>query len=175
LVRAAVELYASAGSDVPLERIADRAEVGRATLYRNFPDRAALSAAVLEQYLDHFASEVALWEDRADAFFMGIRTLAHRSIASSGFEKIGPMERQAPSINERFRHAVERTLTAPLARAKAARLIRADFEISDVHMLVLMVAGGALAIPGGTINLNIEHALQTLMRGLAASPAKLGG
>jgi AcrR family transcriptional regulator len=35
IIRAAVELHASNGMDVPLEKIADRALVGRTTLQRN--------------------------------------------------------------------------------------------------------------------------------------------
>ncbi|MFB4318233.1 TetR/AcrR family transcriptional regulator [Actinomadura sp. 21ATH] len=49
ILRAARELYAERGSDVPLEEIARRAGVGIATLYRRFPDKAVLVRTALEQ------------------------------------------------------------------------------------------------------------------------------
>ncbi|GAA3962187.1 TetR/AcrR family transcriptional regulator [Streptomyces marokkonensis] len=49
LVAAAREVYAEHGLDVPLSAIARRAGVGQGVLYRHFPDRTAMSAAVLEE------------------------------------------------------------------------------------------------------------------------------
>ena len=167
LVRAAIELYASDGFEVPLEKIADRAKVGRATLYRNFPDREALSVAVMEAHLHDLATQVAQWGDRGDAFVLGVRVLANKAIVSSGLEKIVPLDRQAPSVTRGFRQGVEDILAAPLARAKAAGLIRADFDISNVHRVVLMVAGGGLDSHRRNTAASIEQALQLLMRGLA--------
>ena len=46
LVRAARHLFAADGGDVALEAVADAAGVGIATLYRNFPSRAALAEEV---------------------------------------------------------------------------------------------------------------------------------
>jgi AcrR family transcriptional regulator len=167
LVQAAVELFGSDGFDVPLEKIADRAEVGRATLYRNFPDRAALAAAVQEARLAELAAQVAEWGDRSDAFFLGVQALASLVVASSGFEKMATMENLAPAINERFRAGVERLLAEPLARAKAAGLVREDFPIGDVHMAALMVAGGGLESRGRDPAGSIARALRLLSRGLA--------
>jgi AcrR family transcriptional regulator len=173
LVRAAVELYASDGFDIPLEKIADRAAVGRATLYRNFPDRAALSAAVLQVHVDRLAAQVEKWSDRDDAFFLGLRALAKLTLASSGLEKIAPMSHQAPSITKAFKKGVEKILSGPLARAKAAGLIREDFDLSDIHMAALMIAGGGLDSRERNAARNIERALRLLSQGLApSSPSK---
>ncbi|MGP3690337.1 TetR/AcrR family transcriptional regulator [Streptomyces sp. IBSNAI002] len=49
IVRAARDVYAEQGPDAPLDEIARRAGVGIATLFRRFPDKAALLRAVLEQ------------------------------------------------------------------------------------------------------------------------------
>ncbi|MEV7085443.1 helix-turn-helix domain-containing protein [Streptomyces sp. NPDC093085] len=49
LVAAAREIYAEQGMDAPLSAIARRAGVGQGVLYRHFPDRAAVAAAVLEE------------------------------------------------------------------------------------------------------------------------------
>jgi AcrR family transcriptional regulator len=170
LVRAAVELFESDGFDVPLEKVADRAEVGRATLYRNFPDRAALVAAVQEARLAELAAQVAQWGARSDAFLLAVQALATLVVASSGFEKIVSMEHHTPAVSAHFRRGVEKLLAEPLARAKAAGLVRDDFPIGDVHLAALMVAGGGLESRGRDAPGSIARALQLLVRGLSPSP-----
>nr|WP_228083270.1 TetR/AcrR family transcriptional regulator [Streptomyces sp. MA3_2.13] len=49
LIAAARAVYAEHGLDAPLSAIARRAGVGQGVLYRHFPDRAAVAAAVLEE------------------------------------------------------------------------------------------------------------------------------
>ncbi|MFJ2609313.1 helix-turn-helix domain-containing protein [Streptomyces sp. NPDC091279] len=48
LITAAREIYAQQGLDAPLSAVARRAGVGQGVLYRHFPDRAAVTNAVLE-------------------------------------------------------------------------------------------------------------------------------
>jgi AcrR family transcriptional regulator len=52
LLEAGRDLFAERGYDVPLEAIADKAEVGIATLYRNFPTRHDLKIAILREGLE---------------------------------------------------------------------------------------------------------------------------
>src|SRR5689334_13365385 len=49
ILQAFTELLASDGADVPLYRVAQRAGVGQATLYRHFPERTLLAVAVFDQ------------------------------------------------------------------------------------------------------------------------------
>lgn len=58
IVRAAREIFSAEQNEVPYEDVARRAGVGAGTLYRHFPNRDALLAAVFE-------SEVAALRDRA--------------------------------------------------------------------------------------------------------------
>ncbi|MFI5987485.1 TetR/AcrR family transcriptional regulator [Streptomyces sp. NPDC051555] len=62
IVRAARDVYAELGPDAPLDEIARRAGVGIATLFRRFPDKAALLRAVLDQ---QFTQDVRPAIDRA--------------------------------------------------------------------------------------------------------------
>jgi AcrR family transcriptional regulator len=61
LLQAAKEIFAEAGTDAPVRDIADRAGVGVGTVYRHFPKRADLVAAVFSQEIDACA-------DAADRF-----------------------------------------------------------------------------------------------------------
>ncbi|WP_119292391.1 TetR/AcrR family transcriptional regulator [Streptomyces sp. YIM 130001] len=67
LIAAAREIYAQQGLDAPLSAIARRAGVGQGVLYRNFPDRAAVATAVLEENVRQIeqaaAVEGATFED----------------------------------------------------------------------------------------------------------------
>lgn len=62
IVRAARDVYAELGPDVPLDEVARRAGVGIATLYRRFPDKGALLRAVIDQ---QFTQDVLPAIDRA--------------------------------------------------------------------------------------------------------------
>ncbi|GAA4948705.1 TetR/AcrR family transcriptional regulator [Nonomuraea thailandensis] len=55
IVEAAAEVVAERGVNAPMEAIAKRAGVGIGTLYRRFPDRAALIAAVGDHYIHTMA------------------------------------------------------------------------------------------------------------------------
>jgi AcrR family transcriptional regulator len=60
ILAAAREAFVERGADVPLEEIASRAGVGIATLYRRFPDRAALQRAVALDVLARIADEARI-------------------------------------------------------------------------------------------------------------------
>jgi AcrR family transcriptional regulator len=166
LIDAAVELFASDGYDVPFEKIAERAGVSRPTLHRNFPDRESLSSAVLKVHMDELTERIAQWSDRDDGLFLALKLLATKSIISGGLAKIVPMHRQAPESGETFRNCVEQSLVGPLARAKAAGLIRLDFSFEDIHRAILMLAGGGLNSYGSDVSTSIDMALDMLRRGM---------
>lgn len=169
LIDAAVELYASEGYDVPLEKIAERAGVSRPTLHRNFPDRAALSAAVLKVHMDELTSQIARWADRDDGFFLGLKLLATKTITSGGLAKIVPMHRQGAASGDIFRHCVEQALAGPLERAKVAGLVRHEFTFDDMHRAILMLAGGGLDSYGTDVATSIDLSLDMLFRGMQPS------
>ena len=52
IIEAACEIFRTSTDIVPLETIADKAGVGIATLYRNFPDRTALIHACAAYMFD---------------------------------------------------------------------------------------------------------------------------
>jgi AcrR family transcriptional regulator len=155
------------GFDAPLERVAERAEVGRGTLYRNFPDRRSLALAVLQIYLDDLTAKIAACGESEDAFFVGIKALADLTIASNGFAKALPIKRQSPDYIHSVRVGIESILAKPFARAKAAGLIRPDFPISDIHYLPIMLAAGGLAPEDGNTEAGMQRALALLAYGFA--------
>jgi AcrR family transcriptional regulator len=169
IVRAAVDVFNEEGFDAPLDRVADRAKVGRATLHRHFPTRDQLAITVLQTYLDDLSVKVAECGDRDDTFFVAIRLLADKAVKSHGLRKIAPLNHRAPGYTRRMREWLDEIFLEPLARAKTARLIREDFDPCDLHLLPLMVAVGGLETIDVDPDIGMERAMQLLMRGLLPS------
>lgn len=64
VVDAARQVFASSGVDAPMREIARKADVGVGTIYRHFPQRADLIAAVFRHQVDDCAAEaVSLLRD----------------------------------------------------------------------------------------------------------------
>jgi AcrR family transcriptional regulator len=166
IVQAAVQLYFSDGYNVALEKIADRALVGRATLYRFFPNRDALTAAVMEVVTEDITDQFRQWGDRDDAFFLCLKVLANLTIASHGLQEMVAL-RKKPTIREQTTQVFETAIAAPLARAKAAGLVREDLTSLDALLIARMVAVGGLSEQDGNTEAGIEHALRMLMPILA--------
>lgn len=58
ILRAARHLLASDGLGISMEAIADKADVGRSTIFRHFPSRDELVARALDESLSHFHGQV---------------------------------------------------------------------------------------------------------------------
>jgi AcrR family transcriptional regulator len=166
LIDAAVELFGSEGVDVPLEKIAARAGVSRTTLYRNFPDRETIVAVVQQIHLDRVRERVEQWADRDDAFLLGIEMMAEQTLNSGGFEKLLAARNNPIVHTDLFVSGVSLILSQPLERAKAAGLVRQEFDINHVGILILMVSGGALARSTGPEPL-LDVVMRLLKTGLA--------
>jgi AcrR family transcriptional regulator len=79
VIEAAKELFKTSGVDVPVRDIASRAGVGMGTLYRHFPQRADLIAAVFRKEVDacaKAASSLAAEHGPADALGLWMQRYA---------------------------------------------------------------------------------------------------
>lgn len=148
LLKAARELFAT-GRDVPMYEVARRAGVGQATLYRHFPDRGALVAALAEETLAAFERQARALPDGVEAFTAVLR-LAASAIARSGAlseiieEEEKDKARALPAPGSLLHHLMERLLAlidGPLQQAKAAGAISEDFRRDDVVVLLAMMKG----------------------------------
>src|SRR5256885_8030391 len=78
LLDAADDVFSEHGVTAPLDLVVERAEVGRATLYRQFPDRRALMLALLERSLDNMRLAAEAMAEDDDAFYKLLSRLAER-------------------------------------------------------------------------------------------------
>ncbi|MFD7610973.1 TetR/AcrR family transcriptional regulator [Streptomyces sp. NPDC059828] len=174
IVTAAREMFVELGPDVPLDEVARRAGVGNATLYRNFPDRAAL---VHEVVLSVMRRTTARVEEAAAAEadpFAALVRFAH----AAADERIGAL---CPVLSGAFDkdhpellaegHRLEASVQGLVERAQTAGRLRPDVAVGD-----LMVALSQLTrpLPGtGCLDMDrfVHRHLQLLLDGLEA-PAR---
>ena len=121
--------------------VARRAGVGQATLYRNFPDRRDLAAALLREEMQQTEQLAGEHAGDPDAFFVLLRGIVE-TIAR--FHALGELAREDTCRGSELRSRRRRLrelLTEPLRAAKAAGTVRCDVTIDDVFLVVLMVRG----------------------------------
>jgi len=142
ILTAAADVYGTRGSDAPVTAVARRAGVAVATVYRHFPGREALAAAVFARTLDtcREALDDALADPDPWRGLTGvIDTIAAKRAVDSGFA--AAYLARNPGRVDAQRARAEAALAVLVARAKAAGRLRPDFHPADIG-LVLAAADG---------------------------------
>jgi AcrR family transcriptional regulator len=140
LVQAAKAVFATSGVDAPVREIAEKAGVGIGTVYRHFPQRADLVAAVFRQEVDACADAapalaaehppgeaLGRWMQRYAGFIATKRGLA--SALHSGDPTFAPLPAY---FQERLNPALKGLLDAAAAAGEA----RNDIDAEDLLMAV---------------------------------------
>ena len=169
ILRAARELFAES-ADVPMYEIARKAEVGQATLYRNFPDRRNLAAALIREHMEQTERLAAEHAGDPDAFFVLIRNVVE---TMARFHALGELAREDACLGselERRRRRMAELLNEPLRAAKAAGTVRRDVTIDDVFLVVSMLKGAVDRADGPAARATAAtRALTLVLDGLAPS------
>lgn len=140
LLAAARAVFQEEGIDAPLDRIAERAGVGRATLYRNFPGRTEIALAVLLDDLSDLGRRFAEPVE-PDAFLIFVAALSDRLVRNTA---LGGVVRAAPSpdLLVPLRTAMIEAATPALRTSQDAGLVRPDLTPADVRVLAAMLGAG---------------------------------
>ncbi len=148
LLDAAGELFSERGLDVGVGEIAERAGVGRATLFRNFPSKEHLIAAVVAQRMRDEAGrarELLSSEDPGAALFgfleemVGVQQL-NRDLFEAVADEFLANEQIRVAYDE-FVNAIDELIE----RAQDAGAVRPDVGAMDVMMLIKGVCQAAMA------------------------------
>lgn len=175
ILDAARELFGEC-VDVPMYEVARRAGVGQATLYRNFPDRRNLAAALLAEHMEETERLASEHADDPDAFFVLLRNVIE---TVARFHAVSELARQDACLGselERRRQRLAELVKEPLRAAKAAGTVRRDLTMDDVFLVVLMIKGAVEAADGPAARASAaSRGLALLLDGLAGSqrPAQL--
>lgn len=133
-------VFATEGLAVPIDKIADRAGVGVGTLYRHFPTKEALYAAVVLKRLEDAAveaRELARAPDPGPAFFRFLGLLVRE--ASAKKDLVEALAASGSQVKESIGGAKKElgaALGKLLARAQRAGVVRKDATVADVFALI---------------------------------------
>lgn len=139
LLVAASTAFAEAGLGVSVDEIASRAGVGMGTLYRHFPSKEALIAAVFEQRLDELADsarQALAVPDPWQGFCALIEHIVGLQHEDRGFKDVMAArfgdERNAEAARARVAPSIELLIR----RAQAAGALRSEIGYEDVSVLL---------------------------------------
>jgi AcrR family transcriptional regulator len=170
ILDAARELFADS-ADVAMCQVARRAGVGQGTLYRHFPNRSALAAEILDEYIVRFEVLAAAEAGDPDAFFILLRSLFDAVIDLYGLAVLARNEAETDLHLKRNRERIGELLAQPLHDAKAAGTLRPDLSIADVFLIFAMARGAMEGLPDRAARAAVAQRVLALILSSVETPA----
>jgi AcrR family transcriptional regulator len=170
LLEAATAAFAEHGADTPLDDIARRAGVGIGTLYRHFPTRVDLQAAVYRSQVQSVcdtADDLLVSADPEQALVawvhaLGAYLVTKRGLANALISAVGKDSELMNGCMTAMRDAADRLVT----NAQRAGVLRADVSERDLLRLVHGIAVATEHSPEDTGRL-----MTLMLDGLRSHPA----
>jgi AcrR family transcriptional regulator len=164
ILEAARVVFAEQGGEAQIDDIARAAHVGVGTVYRHFPHKDALLGELVNQKFRGFAdnAERALEvEDPWEAFAGLLRTNAEFCAGDVGVQQAlarGPAAWELAATElDRLRETTSRLI----ARAQEAGVMRPDFVVDDIAMLMCALSS-TMGVPGYDWRRHLEILLSGL-------------
>ncbi|MFG1610988.1 TetR/AcrR family transcriptional regulator [Actinoplanes sp. NPDC049265] len=146
IIEAAARVFAESGVDVPMSEVARAAQVGIATLMRNFPAREELIEATfldaMRDYADAAAAS-ARHDDPWQGFGDFIEYVCRVQLENRGFNQVLTTMFPKAEQLEAQRQQAFRDFVRLIGRAKAAGRLRPDFSPHDLPLMLLAISGVA--------------------------------
>jgi AcrR family transcriptional regulator len=142
VIAAAAEVFAERGMDAGVPEIAQRAGVGKATVYRSFPSKEHLVAAVACERLAWITglTTAALARDDAGAAFADVVvSIAAQQASDCALAGALAADVDVPELHA-ARAATHTALEALVDRARAAGAVRADATAEELRVLLTGVS-----------------------------------
>jgi AcrR family transcriptional regulator len=144
IIEAARKVYRREGLGASMASIARAAGVGIATLFRRFPTRMDLIAAVFEEPMQRNRDAAVAARDEESAWegFRGyVETVCGLQAANRGFAEVLTMNYGTAKVLERQRQEAFEAFTELIGRAKKEGRLREDFSPEDLPILLMANAG----------------------------------
>ena len=141
VLEAARAVFADQGLDAPLDLIAEKAGVGRGTLYRHFADRTELALAVLEADVADLGRRTVEQGDDPAVFFWFLDQLAQDMVRNAGLAGVVRNVRSPDALTP-LRQSLMQAGAASLKRAQAAGLVRGDLRPMDIRLIATLLGAG---------------------------------
>lgn len=179
LLEAAKLVFASSGVDAPVREIASRAGVGVGTVYRHFPTRSELVAAVFRREMDACAaaaSTLAARHEPCEALAKWLHRYTHFIAAKRGLAAaLHSGDPAFDGLPGYFQERLVPVFHSLLSRAASAGEIRGDVDAYE-----LLRAVGNLSVPdregmAGHTQRMVSLLIDGLRYGAGASPSATRG
>jgi AcrR family transcriptional regulator len=146
ILTAARELFGS-GRDVPMYEIGRYAGVGQATLYRHFPDRSALIAALAREHVTRIEAVAAQHDDNDQAVFAVLRAATEMLVSLHGVVGILRQDVSLAPVLHELRQRMLAVLDHALDNSRGSGELRVDLEARDLQLVLNMITGALNGIP----------------------------
>jgi AcrR family transcriptional regulator len=147
VLEAATEAFAEHGADVSVDEIARRAGVGHATVFRRFPTKEALIAAVVVariRAISEIADAALARDDAGEAFRDFVWKVAELHASDkAAFAGIAGRCREVAGVAE-AKEALQASVGRLVKRAQDAGAVRRDIDGDDVPTLIVSAIDAAL-------------------------------
>ena len=146
ILAAAEEVFTERGASASTEKVARRAGVAIGTVFRHFPTKNDLLAAIMKDLLQRLTAEVAALaagDDPATALFTFFTRMVEQSAAKKTVTELlagAGIEVSIAGPVETLRHGID----GLLERAQQAGAVRGDARIDEVMALLTSTCQGAL-------------------------------
>ena len=155
IVAAARQVFCDHGLEAPLEEIARQAGVGIATLYRHFPNRAALLDAVLADTVHahvEVAEQARATDDPWDGFTAYLEQTCRLQATNRGLNDAMGMRFPRAATVEAAKARLFDLVAQVVDRAQQSGQLRADLTLEDLAFLAwantrILQAGHAAGAP----------------------------
>lgn len=153
IMASAAELFARLGTEAQMDQIAEHCGLGLGTLYRHFPTKEALLAAIVSRRFEDLADLARTAEqvtDPGEAFETLLRSYLESAEGDAAFQLalLGSTSGQpdfAPAQKGEFRAIAARIID----RAIAAGAVRADLTVADFPLVACGIMSTMYYKPGG--------------------------
>lgn len=178
VIEAATELFRERGLEVGVGEIAQRAGVGRGTLFRNFASKEDLIAAIVVVRMTEMAEAGRRLQDAdspEEALFEFLEhSMGRQQVDRALFDAVGEAFLANPQIR-RAHTEVLGVLEQLLGRAQEAGAVRADVGALDVLMMLKGICEAACAFPQRDMNIGgrqLDLVRAALSAGAASVPLR---
>jgi AcrR family transcriptional regulator len=146
ILEAAAEVFTERGFEATLDDVAREAGVGVGTVYRRFPDKAALADALFKERIDTLVAMAEHAQDQPDAWAGLVTFIEGAAGMLSGDRGLRQLLMFAAQGHDRVNYARDRMRPAVdglLKRAQADGQVRSDLAATDIPMLEFMLGAAA--------------------------------
>ncbi len=168
LLQAAREVFLQHGITAPLELVVEQSGLGRATLYRHFPDRASLALGIAAEILDALTLET---EGGGRILLQDLFDRLVRALTSNPF--LADIWRVAPNRAGDVQELIDRfcaMFEAPIRQAIADGTCRPDLVASDMFLIFAMLGTSIREPDGAARQRMVERMTELLADGLWIRP-----